>query len=340
MRQLTCGGRTPLNMTRRSAIGWATAGAAAMLLPITAGAATRLRFVTPFNFSLSYAPVFYAAAQGYFSKDGIDVEVINGKSASLAAQLVVASQAEMAHTGGVNYIIAKVNSAAPLISIATFSQSSPFYVISSPAAPIRKPADMKGKTVGVASLGGSQFGTLNNVLRAGGVDPDSVNKVATNDGPASYGLIQAKRIDGFVGPIHTNVLLPDAVKMPLDDGLPSQVYVVREQDLAKNEDLLVKFLGSVYRAASEMLDAKDLKPMIATIGAKFELVDIAQPDLAALDLRLYLDGLVSQGRQNLLRNVPAMWDVAAKTLSESRVIERSVEASTLYTNKIRDKAAA
>lgn len=330
----------PTQITRRQTLGLAAAGAAALVLPFTAGAATRLRFVTPFNFSLSYAPVFYAAAQGTFAKDGLDVEVVNGKNASLAAQLVIASQAEIAHTGGINYIISKVNSAAPLIAIATFSQVSPFYLISSPSAPIRKPADMKGKTIGVASLGGSQFGTLNNVLRAGGVDPDSVNKVATNDGPASYGLIQAKRIDGFVGPIHTNVLLPDAVKMPLDDGLPSQVYVVREQDLAKNEEMLVKFLGGVHRAASEMLDAKDLKPMIAAIGAKFELVDIAQPELAALDLRLYLDGLVAKGRENLLRNVPAAWDAAAKTLAESRVIDKKVEGGTLYTNKLRDKAAA
>ncbi|MBL8379952.1 MAG: ABC transporter substrate-binding protein [Burkholderiales bacterium] len=334
--------RTPFRTTlsRRQALGLAAAGGAALLLPQATHATTRLRFVTPFNFSLSYSPVFYAVTQGYFAKEGLDVEVINGKGASLAAQLVIASQADVGHTGSSNYIIAKVNSAAPLIAIATFSQVSPFYLISSPAAPIKAAADMKGKTIGVASLGGSQFGTLNNVLRLGGVDPDSVNKVTTNDGPASYGLIQAKRIDGYVGPIHTLVHLPDAVKMPLDDGLPSQVYVVRERDLPKNEDMYVKFLGAVHRAASELLDAKDVKPMIASISSKFQLVDVAQPDIAVEALRLYLAGLVAKGRQNLLRNVPASWDYAARMMAETRVIDKKVDAGTLYTNRLRDRINA
>jgi ABC-type nitrate/sulfonate/bicarbonate transport system substrate-binding protein len=326
--------------TRREAIGLCAASAWSLLIPVTAHGASRFRFVTPFNFSLSYAPVFYGVVAGYFAKEGLDVEVINGKGAQLALQLVVASQADMCHTGAVNYMIARINANAPLIAIATYSQISPFYLISAPSEPIRKPSDMAGKTIGVASLGGSQYGTLVNVLRAGGVDPASVNKVVVNDGPASYGLIEAKRISGYVGPVHTHVLLPNAVKMPLDDGLPSQVYLAQPKAIASNEAAYVSFLRVVYRVASEMLDSKDLKPMLQAIKSKFELVDLDNMDAAVLDLKLYLDGLAAKGRSNLLRNVPEAWAFAVKVMAEAGDIKERVDPTTLYTNRLLDKAIA
>jgi ABC-type nitrate/sulfonate/bicarbonate transport system substrate-binding protein len=326
--------------TRREAIGLFAAGAWSLLMPATAHSASRFRFVTPFNFSLSYAPVFYGVAAGYFAKEGLDVEVVNGKGAQLALQLVVASQADICHTGAVNYIIARVNANAPLTSIATYSQISPFYLISAPSDPIRKPSDMVGKTIGVASLGGSQFGTLVNVLRAGGIDPALVNKVVVNDGPASYGLIEAKRISGYVGPVHTNVLLPNAIKMSLDDGLPSQVYLAQPQAIASNESAYVAFLRVVYRVASEMLDSKDLTPMLKIIGSKFDLVDLADKNAAIPNLKLYLDGMVAKGRANLLRNVPETWEFAVKVMAESGDIKERVDPTTLYTNRLLDKAVA
>ena len=52
---------------------------AGLLMPVGAKAATKMRFVTPFNVSLSYSSVFYAKVGGFFEKEGLDVEVINGK---------------------------------------------------------------------------------------------------------------------------------------------------------------------------------------------------------------------------------------------------------------------
>src|SRR4051794_29306949 len=90
-----------------------------------AQALRKVRFITPFNFSLSYASVFFAQVGGFFEKEGLDVEVINGKGAATAAQLVIAGQAEIARTGGANYITSRVDAGAPLVSVATIAQISP-----------------------------------------------------------------------------------------------------------------------------------------------------------------------------------------------------------------------
>src|SRR3954453_15916992 len=117
-------------MTRRSAMALGGAGIAGILLPGGAHAATKMRYVTPFNFSLSYSAIFYARTGGFFDREGLDVEVINGKGAATAAHLVIAAQAEIARTGGANYIVSKVDSEAPLVAIGTIAQVSPFFMVS------------------------------------------------------------------------------------------------------------------------------------------------------------------------------------------------------------------
>ena len=170
-------------------------------MPVAAGATTRMRYVTPFNFSLSYSAVFYAKAGGYFDTEGLDVDIQNGSGAATAAQLVIATQADVARTGGANYITARVDAGAPLVSIGTIAQVSPFFLVSPADAPLKIAADLRGKTIGVASLGGSMEGTLNLMLRASGVAAADVERVKVADVPASYGLIEGRRISGFLASI-------------------------------------------------------------------------------------------------------------------------------------------
>ena len=333
-----------LRVSRR---GFGALGAAAlggMLLPggVNAQGLRKMRFVTPFNFSLSYSAPFYAKAAGFFEKEGLDVEILNGKGAATAAQLVIAGQAEVARTGGANYITVRVDSGAPLVSIGTIAQVSPFFMVSSPDRPIRAPADMKGKTIGVASLGGSMEGTLNLMLRGGGVENAAVERVRVADVPASFGLIEAKRIDGFMASVSSVVKIlaavPKAYTVPIDDGLPGQVYVASPEALAKNEDLYVRFLRAVHGSATAILDAKDLAPIIKAIGGSFELPGLDDMPTAIADLTQNSKTWDAKGRENLLRNVPEQWAEAVKVMSETGMIKKTIDPQALYTNVVRDKA--
>ncbi len=331
-----------MDRRRFAALGASALGA--MLLPGGANAQglRKMRFVTPFNFSLSYAAPFYAQAAGFFAKEGLDVEIINGKGAATAAQLVIAGQAEVARTGGANYITVRVDSGAPLISIGTIAQVSPFYMVSSPASPLRTPADLKGKTIGVATLGGSMEGTLNLMLRGASVTSDAVERVRVADVPASFGLIEAKRISGFMASVSSVVkimaAIPNAQTFPIDDGLPGQVYVASPQALAANEDLYVRFLRAVHASASAILDAKDLEPIVRTIGKSYEISGLDDMPTAIADLSQNAKTWVAKGRENLLRNVPEQWAGAVKIMSESGMIKSASDATTLYTNAVWDKA--
>lgn len=329
-------------MNRRSMLKLSAAGGAAMLLPVKSFGATTFRFITPFNYSLAFAPVLYAKSGGFFDKEGLAVEVIGGKGAALAAQMTIAGQTESGRTGGANYILSRVNDGAPLTSIATVAQMSPFFVLSSKAKPVSTVADLKGKTVGMASLGGSMEGTLNLMLKRAGVAAASVNKVKVADNAASYALVQANRVDAFFGNTSTmNRVLAgqnDAVAMPVDDGIPGQVYVATPSAIAANGDAFVKFLRAVHKASVAIIDAPDLTPIVKSVTGAFTIPGANDMPTAIRDLKQNSQNWNAKGRANLLRNVPAMWSEAVAALVDAGLIKTKVDAATLYTNALLDKA--
>jgi len=330
------------SLSRRQMLGLTAGVGVAMLAPVSARAATAMRYVTPFNFSLSYSPVLYAVAGGFFAKEGLDVEVVNGKGASTALQLVLAGQAQVSRTGGGNFMVAKVNSGVPMVAIGTVAQVSPFFIVSSPKAPIKSPQDLKGKTVGVASLGGSMEETLRLLLNNASVDINSVERVKVADVPASYGLIEAGRIYGFMASISSVIKIlsavPGAFAIPVDDGVPGQIYVASPKALQDNPDHYVKWLRAVHASASAILDAKDKKAIIDAIGAKFEIPGLNDTATALEDLTRNAATWSAKGRENLLRCVPEHWAAASAAMAAAGVIKEKPDPKTLYDNSFLDKA--
>jgi ABC-type nitrate/sulfonate/bicarbonate transport system substrate-binding protein len=133
--------------------------------------------------------------------------------------------------------------------------------------------------------------------------------------------------------------VPQVVTFPIDDGLPGQVYVASPKALAANEDAYVRFLRAEHRAASAILDAQDLKPIVQAIDkGGFEIPGLGNLDEAVSDLKQNAQTWVAKGRENLLRNVPEQWASAVKVMAETGMIKRPADAATLYTNAIIDKA--
>src|SRR5438309_277750 len=122
-------------LTRRRVLqAGLAASAAGLLLPGRVRAdGTAFTFVTPFSLSLAFAAPLYAKSAGFYAKEGLDVTIYAARGAEQAANLVAAGQVQVARTGGGNFITSVVKSSAPLISIATIAQISPFSVISSAA---------------------------------------------------------------------------------------------------------------------------------------------------------------------------------------------------------------
>lgn len=331
-----------MELTRRSLMLGAMGSATLLSLPVGARAQTAFSFITPFTLSLAFAPVLYAEAAGYYGDEGLEMNLQAGKGAALAAQMTIAGQMDSGRTGGTNYIVSRVNNDAPLISIATIAQMSPFFVISSTDNPVNTIADLEGRTVGMATLGGSMEGTLDLMMTNAGASPEKVNKVKVADSAASFALIEAGRAGAFLGNTSSMVIASsardDVAAMPIDDGMPGQVYVARPDQVAENPEKFVAFLRATHRAVKEIVSAEDLTPILTKIGEKHEVSGLKNTEIAQKDLRANAENWASKGEENLLRNIPEMWDRAVELLAGAKLIDKTVPATDLYTNDLLDQA--
>jgi len=329
-------------ISRRNLMLGTMGGAALLSLPRTGRAQTEFKFITPFSFSLAFAPVLYADAAGYYRDEGLEMHLEGGKGAALAAQMTIAGQMDAGRTGGTNYIVSRVNNGAPLVSIATIAQVSPFYVLSSKENPVKTIADLEGRTVGMATLGGSMEGTLDLMMRKAGASPEEVNKVKVADSAASFALIEAGRAGAYIGNTSSMIIASsardDVEVMPIDDGMPGQVYVARPDEIAEDPQKFVAFLRATHRAVKEIVTAQDLMPILETIGKAYEVTGLSNPETAQKDLRANADNWASKGQENLLRNVPEVWEGAVELLLEAGLINEKVPAEDLYNNDLLDQA--
>ena len=331
-----------MNLTRRNLMLTAMGSAAMLSFPIAGRAEETFNFITPFSLSLAFAPVIYADAAGYYADEGLAMNLQAGKGAALAAQMTIAGQMDSGRTGGTNYIVSRVNNDAPLISIATIAQRSPFFLISSKRNPVKSIADLEGRTVGMASLGGSMEGTLDLMMSHAGASPDKVEKVKVADSAASFALIEADRAGAFIGNtssmINAKAASDDVAVMPIDDGMPGQVYVARPDMIAEHPEKFIAFLRATHRAALEIVTAEDLVPILKVIGKEHDVSGLSNMETAQQDLRTNSENWASRGNDNILRNIPDVWASAVDLLSGAGLIDRKVPATELYTNDLLDKA--
>jgi NitT/TauT family transport system substrate-binding protein len=340
---------TASKIGRRQAVctlaGGASLAAAGLTLTIAgqgAHAATKINFITPFGYLIGFAPTLYAVSGGFFKREGLDVTIQGGKGSAMAVQQVLGRQTMFSRTGGVDLLRAAHGRGAPVTAIATVTQASPMFVISDKRAPINGPGDMKGKTIGVTSKGGLAENLLNMILEDNGIPAKTIAREVVGNSPGAFGLIGAKRIDAYIASMGTVVKLKAAgqpiVAWNTDRfaPVPGQVYIAHNDTIAKDPKTIIAFLRAVNNSMNALFAAKDLTPLLESMRM-FQVRDLKNLETADRALRAEMELYAAEGRNNLLRNVPARWQGAMDRMAKVGLIKPG-DASKYYTNKFIDIA--
>ncbi len=149
------------------ACGGATGGGAPAATA-TAVAPVKMRIAFS-NVSGDLLPVWAAKDAGIFSKDGVDAELvsIDGGARTLAALL--SGDINVGVLGGSEALSATAEGAS-LKVVAVLSPVFPYLFMAAPE--VKTMADMKGKKVGISSVGGSADIATHKVLLDSGLDAD------------------------------------------------------------------------------------------------------------------------------------------------------------------------
>lgn len=200
-------------------------------------------FVNP-----DHAPLIVAQQQGFFSKNGLDVELIAPANASDPPKLVAAGKADI----GIDYqphLLMEISSGLPLTQIGSLVDQplTSFAVLAESS--ICDLADIKGKRVAYSH--GINSIMLETMLQHHGLTTQDIEQVSVG-----YGLMQAllsKKVDAVMGlmrniePIQMEKLgKPVRQFYPEANGFPSYdelVFIVQKQN--SNAKFIKPFLTAV-----------------------------------------------------------------------------------------------
>ncbi len=155
--------------------------------------------------SISSILPFIALDKGFFKEEALEPQLIltRGTTAIAAA---VAGDVEAIHIMG--SAIRGIIQGLPMKVLAVYNQRPLFWLTTRPE--LKSFSDLKGKTMAVTTIGGSQQLAGNHMLRKGGIDPaKEITTIVSGDVPAQ---LQAQ----ISGPVHITVLSPPTVFIARD----------------------------------------------------------------------------------------------------------------------------
>ena len=300
-------------------------------------------FAEPFDLLLEFLPELNAVAGGHFAKHGLDVEIVNARGTSMAAQQLIAEKASFTKVGVLDLIKMQAQQKVPLLSVATIQQSPIFTVVSLKSAPVRGPEDMRGKTIGVASLGGGTENNLDLMLAAAGIPKGTVTRQAVGLSPGNAVLLKQGRIAAFFATIEGSIALERA-KEPVEiwnigrfAPIPGGAYVVTRDYAKKQADDVVKFMRGM-RDSVNQLTTQSAAEILDRVQAKYEITGEKDRAFRLRAVAEYNALITGQGKENILRNVPDVWRRSADLIRKADIADVPA-IDSLYTNEFLDAAS-
>jgi len=232
-----------------------TAFAAVCGAALPAGAAQRITITVP-SVDPDQGAFFIAAQKGYFAAEGLEVEFVYAGGGVATPGLISGSVDGSASSASALTAILR---GAPLRIVMVFEDSPPYGIWAS--GDIHSLADLKGKSVGIATRGDTFEIATRLALIAAGLSPDSVAYTPLGTG-------------GTGAPALASGALPAAVLSP------TEVVALQDQGQLKNAHMIADFSGRVRMpfagfAMSEKLIESDpalVKKIVRAIvkGARYE----------------------------------------------------------------------
>ena len=316
-----------------------------------AGAATAARAaeMQKLTVVLSYVPdvetygAEYALHAGFFKEAGLDVTLIPAGQGVDQVQMVAAGTAQVGITGPESILAGQDKGEKFKVFAAQF-QKSPVAMTCRKDSGVAKPADLKGKRLGVKTTA-KPYADL--FLKKNGIAEGEVTTTAI--GGQDISALIAGRIDCEITTFAFNepMLIEQAGVpvnvLPLGDyGLNAQTnsYFVKDSFFADpaNQDILVRYLKAEVKAWEVYFKDPDAAAKFIIDGQFVDGLDLPQQSFQAEQQVVYMkDKLTAE--KGLMWVDPGTWKETAENAVAAKVTPKVVDTSDMLTTAILDKVA-
>jgi ABC-type nitrate/sulfonate/bicarbonate transport system substrate-binding protein len=246
-------------LTRRHFL--ATSGAAVLAAgaPQTLPAQTAVKVGTAVLGDYALAgPFIVAAEKGFFRTENLNVEFVPFRGGPNLVKAVIAGEILLGAAGATDILVFR-EAGMPLKMVATQTEGNHFTFNVAPD--IQSPAELKGKAIGVTSIGATTWVFARMFAKAQGWDPDKDVKVVALGGlDAQIAALSRKEIAAYVwgdGGAVMQLAGKSKVLTRLDSVTPkwiSQIQYVSEESIKRNAESIRKVMKAVFSAAKFMHD--------------------------------------------------------------------------------------
>lgn len=195
--------------------------------------------------------------KGFFKARGIELAYVPGAGGGDALRNILSGQADIAFTDPGSFFAA-LDKGEKLRAIYDIYPQNVFNVVSLKSQNITKPADLKGKRIGVYSLASGTRQNLQVLLHQAGLSESDVTVVVTgllNFAPLMQGQVDATAATDTGLLVGKQKGLGDVHVMEVKNyvNISSDFFVVREDTYAQKKDVLKRFLQAYQDSAEWMM---------------------------------------------------------------------------------------
>jgi NitT/TauT family transport system substrate-binding protein len=195
--------------------------------------------------------------KGFFKAKGLDLQYVPGAGGGDAIRNILTGQADLAFTDPGSFFAA-LEKGEKLRAIYDIYPQNVFNVVSLKGQNITKPADLKGKKIGVYSLSSGTRQNLLVLLHQAGLRESDVTIVVTgllNFAPLMQGQVDATAATDTGLLVGRQKGLADVNVLEVKNymNVSSDMFVVREETYQQKKELLRKFLAAYRDSVNWMI---------------------------------------------------------------------------------------
>jgi putative hydroxymethylpyrimidine transport system substrate-binding protein len=282
--------------------------------------------------NLPFVAAYVAKDNGYFAREGLDVEIQHSSGQDAHLLLLAAEKIQFATTVASTILKQQATSAVPLQSVALFGQRGDTVIAVLSDSGIYGPKDLEGKTVGYKVFPAPEYLGM---LKSAGVDRSKVREVGVGFDPR---VLVERKVDAL--PVFRSNE-PDTLRGlgvevrtfdPADYGVPTLgvTYVVNSEWAEKHAETVTAFLRATMRAVAWIQDHRD------------EAIDITMryaPQEQRPHQRYMLDVELEAAQSDLTRRSgigwteERQWQALHDALVEFKGIDKPVDVKKAFTTR-------
>jgi sulfonate transport system substrate-binding protein len=283
-------------------------------------------------------PSHLAQWLGFYKQEGLNVTISNIAGASKVLEALVGSSAEVG-SGVYEQTIQMAADGRRIVSFVSLLRSPNFALITTSDA-VKTVVDLKGKTVGVSSVGSPSQFYLNFLLKGVGVPPEEVGTAGIGQGATAAAAVERQQVAAAVvfgsaitvaqkrgARILADSRTPDGLRAIFGvDDYPASCLLAREEWLRANPDAARRMTRAIVRTLA-WIQQHSAEEILARVPSEFRVGD-KDAELEAIRLAKPMystDGRIRAGSAEAVRRVLEG--------SLERVREAKIDLSRTYTNE-------